>query len=233
MTGSGTQHYNQDSYQQHQPQQDPNPFDAQSYHSHSQAHYQPSEHQYSAPQQDYDSRSVKSYHTYQTGTSQAHLNKSQYEMSQVNIPPVPALNYQQSLVSPPPTTPYSGGYAQNSYSSAPNGGVVDYPPQQPQYNSVPQRGTYAYPERPMPGREASSAGFSVAREKMMKRRVSGPCPSTADTKVLIRLQLSVHPQDRVAGGEPSSRRRGTLAYRCQWSDKRGDDQDAVYRLHMR
>lgn len=100
-------------------------------------------HPQSAPNSEWDSRSAKSYNTYNG-------NKSQYEMSQVslNAPPVPALPYQPNQYAP------------------------DYPPSpQPHYGGVPQRGTYAYPERPQGSpRDPSLAGFSMAREKMMKRR---------------------------------------------------------------
>lgn len=83
------------------------------------------------PQQEYDAhsgwdaKSTKSYASSYNG-SQVHLNPG-YEMSQVNVPPVPSIPYAQ-----------------------PN-----YPPQQ---------------HRPGMQRDQSSAGWSTAREKMMKRR---------------------------------------------------------------
>ncbi|KAG8980899.1 Chitin synthase, class 2 [Tulasnella sp. JGI-2019a] len=167
--GSGTQpqhyqeQYHQDSYQQpRSPRQGADPFEAQSQHSHS---YEPSESHYNAPSE-WDTRSVKSYHT--TNSQAPFSGKSQYEMTQVNVPPVPSLHYQQPPSSQPPA-PYASGYANNTnYGGAATHVGADYPPQQ-QY-SVPARGAYAYPERPSPGRDASYAGFSMAREKMMKRR---------------------------------------------------------------
>ncbi|KAG8890885.1 Chitin synthase, class 2 [Tulasnella sp. 332] len=166
-SGTQPQHYQeqhlQDKYQQHQ---EPDPFEAQSQHSYRRPSMEPSESHYNPPSE-WDTRSVKSYHTTQTYNSQAPFNgKTQYEMSQVNIPPVPSVHYQQS-----PTQAvglYATGYAGNNFSGAAAHIGADYPPQQ-QY-PVPARGAYAYPERPIPGRDASYAGFSMAREKMMKRR---------------------------------------------------------------
>ncbi|KAI8990609.1 chitin synthase 2 [Trametes punicea] len=94
------------------------------------------QHDYAQQQHDYDphaaweTKSTKSYQSSYAG-SQAHLvPQSQYEMSQVSVPPVPSLPYQP---------PFGG----------------NYPPQQP---------------RPGMLREQSSAGWSTAREKLMKRR---------------------------------------------------------------
>ncbi|KAG8877610.1 Chitin synthase, class 2 [Tulasnella sp. 331] len=166
-SGTQPQHYQeqhlQDKYQQHQ---EPDPFEAQSQHSYRRPSMEPSESHYNPPSE-WDTRSVKSYHTTQTYNSQAPFNgKTQYEMSQINIPPVPSVHYQQS-----PTQAvglHATGYAGNNFSGAAAHIGADYPPQQ-QY-PVPARGAYAYPERPIPGRDASYAGFSMAREKMMKRR---------------------------------------------------------------
>ncbi|GAB1527767.1 Chitin synthase, class 2 [Rhizoctonia solani] len=85
---------------------------------------------------EWDSRSAKSYQTY---NSQAHLdphNNKQYEMSQFST--VPALPY-----NPAP-------------------GIVDYPPQQPEYG--------ANLRPPVGGSQHSNSGYSTAREKMMRRR---------------------------------------------------------------
>ncbi|KAI9057763.1 glycosyltransferase family 2 protein [Trametes sanguinea] len=93
-------------------------------------HYQQQQHNDYAQHQQHDyaweTKSTKSYQSSYAG-SQAHLvPQPQYEMSQVSVPPMPALPYQ------------------------PN-----YPPQQ---------------ARPGMLREQSSAGWSTAREKLMKRR---------------------------------------------------------------
>ena len=80
------------------------------------------------PQSDWETKSYKSSNTYhsQYAGSEAHLNP-QYEMSQVSIPPVPSVPYNQQA----------------------------YPP---------------YQQRPLVSRDQSSAGWSVAKEKLMKRR---------------------------------------------------------------
>lgn len=74
----------------------------------------------------WDGKSAKSYHS-MAASSQVHLNPNPnpYEMSQVNVPAMPQVPYQQQ----------------------------QYPPQRP--------GMY---------RDPSSAGWSVAKEKLMKRR---------------------------------------------------------------
>ncbi|KAI0828898.1 chitin synthase 2 [Trametes gibbosa] len=97
-----------------------------------QAHPVPQQPQhYQQDYQDYDShtawetKSTKSYQSTFAG-SQVHLNP--HEMSQVSVPPMPAIPYQQPM--------------------------GNYPPQQ----------------RPGMLREQSSAGWSTAREKLMKRR---------------------------------------------------------------
>ncbi|KAI5124112.1 hypothetical protein M0805_000926 [Coniferiporia weirii] len=78
----------------------------------------------------WDGKSAKSFNTYQSSYagSQAHLNP-QYEMSQVNTPPIPTM----------------------PYASQPN-----YPPVHQPFRQ--------------PLREQSSAGWSNARDKLMKRR---------------------------------------------------------------
>ncbi|KAH9849261.1 chitin synthase 2 [Lenzites betulinus] len=73
----------------------------------------------------WETKSTKSYQSNFTG-SQVHLNP--HEMSQVSVPPMPAIPYQQPM--------------------------GNYPPQQ----------------RPGMLREQSSAGWSTARDKLMKRR---------------------------------------------------------------
>lgn len=152
-------------------------------------------------------------------------------MSQVslNAPPVPALPYQ------------------------PNQHAPDYPPSpQPQYGNVPSRGTYAYPDRPHGSpRDPSLAGFSMAREKMMKRRVSRAIfellllassnfsvAREADWDALPLFTTNhvtpiVCSQGRPARRKPCPRCRCALAHCRQWSHERRNDQDEVHGSNMR